>query len=178
MVRRTWGQYSSLSPSLAHLAHTTNITLSKIKCERLYFYKVCSFVHWSRHYCWLCFRIYLYMYAAIQQYYRQYMYMYIYVNINIFMINTYIYIYIYMHSYVSDLYDVYIYIYVCVCVCVCVFITGNICTCIYMCAFICIRFIYIYIYIYILSSTDRLFRSIRTLQTTRPPSGPRWLREF
>ena len=42
------GQYSSLSLSPAHLLHTINITLSKIKYERLYFYKeVYSFVHWS-----------------------------------------------------------------------------------------------------------------------------------
>ena len=46
--RRTWGQYSSLSPSPTHLSHTTTITLSRIKCERSYFYKeVCSFVYWS-----------------------------------------------------------------------------------------------------------------------------------
>ena len=46
--RRTWDQYSSLSPSPAHLTHTTTITLWRIKCKRLYFYKeVCSFVHWS-----------------------------------------------------------------------------------------------------------------------------------
>ena len=37
--RRTWGQYSSLSPSPTHLSHTTNITLSRIKWERLHFYK-------------------------------------------------------------------------------------------------------------------------------------------
>ena len=65
---------SSLSSSPTHLTHTTNITLSRIKCERLYFYKeVYSFAHWSRHYCWLCFCLYLYMYmyAAIQQYCAQ-----------------------------------------------------------------------------------------------------------
>ena len=33
------GQYTSLSPSPAYLSHTTNITLSKMKFERLYFYK-------------------------------------------------------------------------------------------------------------------------------------------
>ena len=62
---------SSLSPSPVHLSHTTNITLSRIKCERYIFYKeVCSFVHWSRRCVWLCFCIYLYMYmyAAIKQY--------------------------------------------------------------------------------------------------------------
>ena len=48
--RRTWGQYSSLSPSPAHLSHTTTITLSRIKFEKLYFYKeVCSFVDWSSY---------------------------------------------------------------------------------------------------------------------------------
>ena len=39
--RRTWGQYSSLSPSLNHLSHTTNITLSRIKFERYIFIKKC-----------------------------------------------------------------------------------------------------------------------------------------
>ena len=53
--KKNLGQYSSLSLSPAHLPHTTNITLSKMKCERLYFYKeVCSFVCWSHHYSWLC----------------------------------------------------------------------------------------------------------------------------
>ena len=57
---------NSLSPSSTHLSHTTNITLSRIKCERLYSYKeACSFIHWSRHYCWLCFRLYLdYVYVS------------------------------------------------------------------------------------------------------------------
>ena len=69
MVRRTWGQYSSLSPSPTHLSHITNITLSRIKCERLYFYKeVYSFVHWSSSSCLIMFRIYLYMYVAIQHF--------------------------------------------------------------------------------------------------------------
>ena len=41
-------QYSSLSPSPAHLSHTTTFTLSRIKCEIFYFYKeACSFVYWS-----------------------------------------------------------------------------------------------------------------------------------
>ena len=35
----TLGQNNSLSPSPAHLSHTTNITLSRIKYEILYFYK-------------------------------------------------------------------------------------------------------------------------------------------
>ena len=54
---------SSLSPSPTHLSHTRNITLSRIKCERYIFIKKCvrSFIE-VRHYCWLCFRIYLYMY--------------------------------------------------------------------------------------------------------------------
>ena len=58
MVRRTWGQYSSLSPSPAHRSHTRNITLSKIKCGRYIFIKKCvrSFIE-VRHYCWLCFRL-------------------------------------------------------------------------------------------------------------------------
>ena len=42
------GQYSSLSPSLAHLSHTTNINPFENKVWELYFYKeVCSFVHWN-----------------------------------------------------------------------------------------------------------------------------------
>ena len=69
--RRTWGQYSSLSPSPAHLSHKTTITLSRIKCERLYFYEeVCSFVHWRSSLLLIMFRIYLYMYVAIQDYVR------------------------------------------------------------------------------------------------------------
>ena len=57
----------SLSPSPTHLSHTRNITLSRIKCERLYFYKeVCSFVHWSSYIMfdyisaciWICMRLY------------------------------------------------------------------------------------------------------------------------
>ena len=39
--RRTWGQYSSLSPSPTHLSHTETSTLSKIKCERYIFIKKC-----------------------------------------------------------------------------------------------------------------------------------------
>ena len=42
------GQNSSLFPSPTHLSHITNITLSRIKRERLYFIKEeYSFVHWS-----------------------------------------------------------------------------------------------------------------------------------
>ena len=54
MRKKSWsgqnnlGQNNSLSRYPTHLSHTTNIPLSRIKCERLYFYKeVCSFVHWS-----------------------------------------------------------------------------------------------------------------------------------
>ena len=48
--QKNLGQYSCLSPSPTHLSHTTNITLSRIKCERLYFYKEgCSFVYWSSY---------------------------------------------------------------------------------------------------------------------------------
>ena len=49
------GQYSSLSPSPAHLSHTTNITLSRIKYERYIFIKKCvrSFIEVC-HYCWFC----------------------------------------------------------------------------------------------------------------------------
>ena len=65
-----WGRsaamVSSLSPSPAHTQLTS--TLSRIKCERYIFIKkyVCSLKFVI--YCWLCFRIYLYvyMYLAIQ----------------------------------------------------------------------------------------------------------------
>ena len=50
------------------LTHKTNINPFENKVWEIYFYKeVCSFVYWSRDYCWLCFRIYLNMYVAIQQ---------------------------------------------------------------------------------------------------------------
>ena len=46
--KSTAGQYSSLSPSAAHLSHTTNINPFENKMWEIYFYKeVCSFVHWS-----------------------------------------------------------------------------------------------------------------------------------
>ena len=52
---------SSLSPSPTHLSHTSIINPVENEVWELYFYKeVYSFVHWSRHYCWLCFPIYLY----------------------------------------------------------------------------------------------------------------------
>ena len=60
---------SCLSSSPTHLSHTTNINPLENKVWEIYSYKeVCSFVHWIRHYWWLCFRIYLYMYVAIQQF--------------------------------------------------------------------------------------------------------------
>ena len=52
-------------PSPTHLSHITNInpfaTLSRIKCERYIFLKS-VFIH---HYCWLCFRMYMYKYSCI-----------------------------------------------------------------------------------------------------------------
>ena len=41
VTRRTLGQNNSLSPSPTHLSHTTNIILSRIKCERYIFIKKC-----------------------------------------------------------------------------------------------------------------------------------------
>ena len=60
--QKNLGQYSSLSLSPTHLSHPTNITLSRINCERLYFYKKCvrSFIE-VRILC-LCFCLYLYVY--------------------------------------------------------------------------------------------------------------------
>ena len=56
MVRRTWGQSVAVCPRLQLTSHTQpTLTLSRIKCERYIFYQeVYSFVHWSRHYVWLC----------------------------------------------------------------------------------------------------------------------------
>ena len=49
-ARKNLGQNNSLSLSPTHLSHTTSITLSRIKCVRLYFIKKCvSFVHWSSY---------------------------------------------------------------------------------------------------------------------------------
>ena len=49
---------SSLSPSLTHLSLTRNINPFENKVWEVYSYKeVCSFVHWSRHYVWLCSRV-------------------------------------------------------------------------------------------------------------------------
>ena len=69
VTRRTLGQYSSLSPSPAHLSHTTNITLSRIKCEKYIFIKKCvrSFIE-VRHYVWLWFAyicIYMWLYKRL-----------------------------------------------------------------------------------------------------------------
>ena len=56
----------SLSPSPTHLSHITNINPFENKVWEVYFYKeVYLFVHWSRHYCWLCFHLYLYMYCVV-----------------------------------------------------------------------------------------------------------------
>ena len=61
---------SSLSPSPTHLSHMASINPFENKVWEIYFYKeVCLFIHWGRHYCWLYFRIYLYMYMAIQHVY-------------------------------------------------------------------------------------------------------------
>ena len=68
MVRRTLGQYEAVCSRLRLTSYTQpTSTPSRIKCERYIFIKN-SFVHWSRHYCWLCFRIYLYMCVAIQHF--------------------------------------------------------------------------------------------------------------
>ena len=63
--RKNLGQYSSLFLSPTHLSHTTNITLSRIKCERYIFIKKCvrSFVEVVIN-SWLCSRVYLYMYTC------------------------------------------------------------------------------------------------------------------
>ena len=67
MVRKTLGQYVTVCPRLQLTSHAQpTSTLSRIKCERYIFYKeVCSFVHWSRHYCRPCFRLYLYIYCIV-----------------------------------------------------------------------------------------------------------------
>ena len=57
---------SSLSPFPAHLLHTTNINPFENKLWEICFYKeVYSFVHLSRHYAWLCFCLYLYIYCVV-----------------------------------------------------------------------------------------------------------------
>ena len=68
MYQYVSGQYVAVCPCLQLTSHTQpTSTLSRIKCERYIFIKKCvrSFIE-VRHYCWLCFRIYLYMYVAIQ----------------------------------------------------------------------------------------------------------------
>ena len=62
-----WEPVAENRGSLRALDTQPTSTLSRIKCERYIFIKkcVCSFIE-VRHYCWLCFRIYLYMYVAIQ----------------------------------------------------------------------------------------------------------------
>ena len=60
---------SSMSPSPTHFSHTTNINPSKNKVWEIYFYKMCSFVHWSSSLCLIMFSVYLYMYVAIQHAY-------------------------------------------------------------------------------------------------------------
>ena len=65
LVIRTLGQCVVVCPRL-HLTYHTQptSTLSGIKCERYIFIKKCvrSFIE-VRHCCWLCFRVYLYMYT-------------------------------------------------------------------------------------------------------------------
>ena len=62
MVRRTLGQNNSLSPSPAHLSHTTNINPFKNKVWEIYFYKeVCLYIHWSSYIIFvLCICMWLY----------------------------------------------------------------------------------------------------------------------
>ena len=63
MVRRTLGQYMAVYPLLQLTSHTQLTSTLSNKVWEVYFYKeVCSFFHWRLHYCWLCFRLYLYMY--------------------------------------------------------------------------------------------------------------------
>ena len=63
---------SSLSPSPTHLSHTTSINPFENKVWEIYFYKeVCSFVHWSRHYCWLFPHIFAYVYVYATLFSRQ-----------------------------------------------------------------------------------------------------------
>ena len=63
------GQYSSLSPSPAHLSHTDNFNPFENKMWEIYFYKeACSFVHWSSYIMLDYVSAYImYMYAAVQQ---------------------------------------------------------------------------------------------------------------
>ena len=62
--QKNLGQYVAVYPRLQLTSHTQpTSTTSRIKCERYIFIKKCvrSFIE-VRHYCWLCFRVYLYMY--------------------------------------------------------------------------------------------------------------------
>ena len=65
MVRRTWGQNNSLSPSPTYLSHTTNINSFENKVWEIYFYKeACSFVHWSSYIIgWLFPHVSVYLYT-------------------------------------------------------------------------------------------------------------------
>ena len=59
----------AVCPRFQLLSHTTDITLSRIKCEICFYKEVCSFVHWSSS---LLLTVYayisiMYMYVAIQQ---------------------------------------------------------------------------------------------------------------
>ena len=70
MVEEELGVNIAVCTRLQLISHSpTNITLSKIKCKGLYFYKeVYSFVHWSRHYRLMIFprvSVYLYIHAVV-----------------------------------------------------------------------------------------------------------------
>ena len=69
IVRGNWGQYVAVcSVSNSPLTHNRFATLSNKMWEVYFSKEVCSFVH----YCWLCFRIYMYTYScttAIQQWF-------------------------------------------------------------------------------------------------------------
>ena len=69
MVRRTWIQYSSLSLSPTHLSHTTNITLSRIKCERLYFIWRSVFVRSLNFVIMFDYVSHIFVYIHVQLYY-------------------------------------------------------------------------------------------------------------
>ena len=60
-------EHVAVCPRLQLTSHTQpTSTLLRITCERYFYKEACSFIHWSSHYCWLCFCIYLYMYVGIQ----------------------------------------------------------------------------------------------------------------
>ena len=61
MVRRTLGQYIAVCLRLQLTSHTQETSTLLNKVWEVYFYEeacsfVRSFVHWSRHYVWVCFR--------------------------------------------------------------------------------------------------------------------------